>query len=78
MSKGYSLGKLLFGCDMTLLINHTVDWGLISQKNQAQINKDDIHENSKIFDHDYQVGDKFMLNINSDSNVKRLIRAHLR
>ena len=43
--KGYSLGRLIFGRDMILPIKHMVDWELICQTNQEQINKDNIHEN---------------------------------
>ena len=37
--KGYIPGQLFFGQDMILPIEHTVDWELIRQKKQAQINK---------------------------------------
>ena len=60
--KGYSPGQLVFGRDITLLIKHKLDWELIRQKNQTQINKENIHKNIKRVDHDYKVGDKFMLN----------------
>ena len=33
--KGYSLGQLVFGCDMIIPIKHTVDWELIRQQNQT-------------------------------------------
>ena len=35
----YPLGQLIFGHDMILLIKHTVDWELIRQQKQTQINK---------------------------------------
>ena len=38
------------------------DWELISHKNQAQINKDNICENNKRVDYNYRVGDKVMIN----------------
>ena len=60
--KGYSTGQLVFGRDMILLIKHKVDWELILQINRTQINKYNIHENSKRVDHNYKVGDKFMIN----------------
>ena len=63
--KGYILCQLLFGSDTILLINHKVDWELICQKNQTQINKDNICENIKRVDHDYKVVDKVMLNNHS-------------
>ena len=59
--KGYSLGQLIFGCDMIILIKHKVDWELIRQQKQTQINKYNIRENNKTVDHEYKVIDKFML-----------------
>ena len=38
--KGYSPGQLLFVRDMIIPIKHKVDWGLILQRKQTQINKD--------------------------------------
>ena len=32
------------------------------QEKKAQINKDNIHKNNKRVDHNYKVGDKFILN----------------
>ena len=60
--KGYSIGQLLFGRDMILPIKHKVDWELIRQQKQMQINKDNIHKNNKRVDHDYKVGYKVVLN----------------
>ena len=45
---------------------HTVDLEIICQKNQVQINKDNICKNSKRVYHDYKFVDKVMLNNNSD------------
>ena len=42
-----------------------MDWVLIRQQNQTQINKDNICENENKVDQDYKVGDKFMLANNS-------------
>ena len=58
----YSPGQLVFGRDMILLVKHKVYWELIRQRNQTQINKDNIHKNSQRVDHDNKVGDKVMLN----------------
>ena len=63
--KYYSLGKLVFVCDMILLIKHTSDLELIRQQKLTRINKDKISKNSKIVDHEYKVGDKAMLNNNA-------------
>ena len=60
--KGYSPGKLVFGRDMILRIKHKVDWELICQRYQAQINKDNIRKNRHRVDYDYKVGDNIMLN----------------
>ena len=59
--KSQSLVQLILGCDMILLIKHTVDWELIRQQNQTQINNDIIHKNKHIVDYDYKVGDDFMI-----------------
>ena len=58
----YSPGQLVFGRDMILPIKHRVDWELISQKNQSQINKYSIRKIKNSVDHDYKVGDNVMLN----------------
>ena len=50
---------------MILPIKHTAYWELIRQKNQAKINKDSIHKNSKIVDHGYKVRDKLILDTNA-------------
>ena len=47
---------------MTLLIKHRVDWELIRQKNQTQINSDNTSENKHRVDYDYKFGDKVILN----------------
>ena len=59
--KGYSLGKLLFFHDMILPIKHKVDWSLIRQRKQAKTNKDNIRKNRHRVDHDYKIGDNFMI-----------------
>ena len=57
----YSPGQLVFGCDMILLIKHKVDWELIRQRKQAQINKYNSRKNRHRDYHDYKVGDTFIL-----------------
>ena len=47
---------------MILLIKHKVDWELIHQQKQMQINKYNIHKNIKQIDHGYEARDKVMLN----------------
>ena len=63
--KGYSPVQLVFCRDAILLIKHKMDWELICQLKQAQINKCSISKNSKRVDHNYRVGDKFILDKNS-------------
>ena len=59
--KGYSPVQLIFGRDMVLLIKHRVDWELIGQRKQTQINKDNIRSNIYIVYYDYKVGYNVML-----------------
>ena len=40
--KGYSNVELVFRRDMILLIEHTVDWELIRQRNKRQNNKENL------------------------------------
>ena len=46
---------------MVLPIKNKVGWVLMRHQKQKQINEDNVHENSKIVDHDNKVGDKFVL-----------------
>ena len=57
----YSPIQFIFGRDIIFPIKHRVDWELIRQQNQTQINRDNTRENKYIVDYDYKVGDKFML-----------------
>ena len=59
--KGYIPGQLVFGRDMILLVKYRVDWGLIRQQKQTQINRDNARKNKHRVDYDYKVGDKVML-----------------
>ena len=61
----YSLGQLVFGCYIILPIKHKVDWELIRQQKQTQINKDNTPENNKRVDHDYMVRETFVINNHS-------------
>ena len=53
--KVYSPVQLVFVRDINLLIKHMVVWELTRQKNQMQINKDNIRENETRVDQDYKV-----------------------
>ena len=57
----YSPGQLIFGRDMILPIKHRVDWELLRQQKQMQINKDNTLENGHRVDYDYKVGDNYII-----------------
>ena len=42
--KYYSPGQLVFGCGIIIPIEHTVNWEIIRQRKQTQINKDNIYD----------------------------------
>ena len=50
--RDYSPSQLVFVHGMILLIKHTVDWELIRQKRQTQMNKYNTHKDNKMVDHD--------------------------
>ena len=57
----YSLGQLIFVHDTILPIKHRVDWELIRQQKQTQINRDNTRENKHRVDYDYKGGDNVMI-----------------
>ena len=59
--KFYSTGQIIFGRDIIILIKRTLDWELIRQKNQTQINKDNIRKNRNLVDLDYNIRDEVLL-----------------
>ena len=63
-------GQLVLGRDMILLIDPLAYWRYMRQRGKTQIEKEAIHKNSKIMDHDYRVGDKFMARRNQDYKYK--------
>ena len=69
-TKVKSPGQLVFGRDMILRINHVAYWRYIHQHKQAQIEKYTIRENSTRIDHNYRVGNKFMIRNNSAYKYK--------
>ena len=52
---------MIFGRDMILLIKHRVNWELICQQKQMQINIYNTLENKHRVDYDFKVGDKLIL-----------------
>ena len=50
-----SPGRIVFGQEIILPINHVADWRYMRQSKQAQIDKDTIRENTTIIDHDYRL-----------------------
>jgi len=55
-------GQLVFGRDMVLPIQFQADWARIKLRKQETIDKSNAQENAKRIEHDYQVGDKVLLN----------------
>ena len=49
-----------------------VCWGLIRQQNQAKNHKYNTHNNSKIVEHNYKVGDNVVLNNNDHFKYETL------
>ena len=68
--KGYSTGLLVFFRYTILPIEHKADRELIRQIYQKQINKDITIKNINKVYHDYQVGDKLILNNNAAFKYK--------
>ena len=66
MLKGYTTVQLVFVRDMNLPIKNQLDWGLVCQRNQMQINRDKIGKNNIRVDHNYKVIDKVMLTNNAE------------
>ena len=62
--KGYSLGQVVCFRDEIIQIKHNVDWELKDQQKHMQIIKYNIRKNRNQFDHDYKLGDTFMLDNN--------------
>ena len=54
-------GQLVFGQDMIFNMNKFVDWQLAEKQKHDQIIRDNIRENLKRVEHDYNVGDRVML-----------------
>ena len=57
-----SPGELVFGRDMIWNISHVANWQYIKERKQQRINENNKNENKKRREHDYQVGEKILLN----------------
>jgi transposase InsO family protein len=56
-----SPGQLVFGRDMVLPIQFEADWARIKLQKQETIDKSNAQENATRISHDYQVGDKVLV-----------------
>ena len=74
--KGYSPSQLIFGRDIILPIKHRVDWELIRQQKQTQINRDNARENKYRLDYDYKVGDKVMVTDHTAYKYETIYKSH--
>ena len=63
-------GQLVFQHDMIFNITHQADWEIIKQRKQAKINENNKRENAKRIPHQYQVGDKVLLNRGTENKVE--------
>ena len=61
IQRGYSLGQLIFGRDITLPIKHTVDWELTRHLNQMKMKKYNIRKNRYIVNYSNKVRDDVMI-----------------
>ena len=57
MCYGYSPGQLVFGHDMFMPIETTIDWNLIKERKQKAIHKSNERENSKRIHRQYEKAD---------------------
>ena len=55
---GATPAQLVFNRDMLFNLKTVVDWKQISARKQKQVDMDNLRENSKRIDHNYQVDDK--------------------
>ncbi len=63
-------GQLVFGRDMILNVQHQADWELIKRRKQDRINSNNQKENSKRIPHTYRVGDKVLLNRDTENKME--------
>jgi hypothetical protein len=63
-------GQLIFGRDMILNIKHEANWEYIKQQKQKLINKNNERENKNRVPHQYQIGDKVLLNRGTENKYE--------
>ena len=56
-----SPAQLVFGRDMILPFKVEVDWHMLKQRRQAEINRNNARENKNRVEHEHKPGDKLML-----------------
>jgi hypothetical protein len=56
-----SPGAAIFGCDMLFDISFVADWHKIGEQRQSLTNCGNQHENTKLIDYNYKVGDEVLL-----------------
>ena len=71
---GCSPGAAIFGRDMMFNLPHAADWSKIGKTRQKLAKRDNIRENTRRIDKDYQVGQKVLIRndeiIRKSQNVK--------
>jgi hypothetical protein len=71
---GCSPGAAIFGRDMMFNLPHAADWSEIGKTRQKLAKRDNIRENTRKIDNDYQVGQKVLIRndeiIRKSQNVK--------
>lgn len=53
---GYTPAQLVYGRDMIFNLKTIINWKDISARKQIQVDKDNLRENKKRVDYDYQIG----------------------
>ena len=62
--------QLVFGRDMVVNLQFAADWQSISRRKQAQVDKDNLRENSKRVAHDYRPGEQVL--VTKDGHFRKL------
>ena len=69
---GYTPAQLVFGRDMVFNMKTIINWKDISERKQAQVDKDNLRENKKRIDYDYQIGSQVYVTVDG---IKRKLDA---